>query len=205
MREDRRRHAPAVARNREAIRQVLRRYMPQRGRVLEIASGTGEHVAFLAAASDPGLIFQPTDLDAAARESIDAWTKALGLTNVLPALALDAASERWPFDTVDLVVCINMVHISPWPATVGLMRGAARSLAAGGILYLYGPYRREGRHTAPSNEAFDRDLRSRNPDWGVRDLEAVAQVAAEAGFEPPIIEEMPANNLSAIFRRKPAA
>ena len=175
MKDDRRCYAPAAARNRQPISDVMRRHLPQRGRVLEVASGTGEHVTFLAQSSDPSLIFQPSDPDPAARDSIDAWTAALDLANVLPAVSLDAASPEWPVTAADAVLCINMIHIAPWSATEGLVGGAANILPAGGVLYLYGPYRREGRHTAPSNEAFDRDLRSRNPDWGVRDAEAVVE------------------------------
>ncbi len=195
---DTRRHAPATARNREPILEVLRRVLPPQGLVLEVASGTGEHAAHFAAAL-PNLTFQPTDRDAEARASCDAWTR--DLPNVRPALALDAAEEAWPVVTADAVLCINMVHISPWTATLGLMRGAARLLPPGGPLVLYGPYRRSGAHTAPSNAAFDADLRARNPEWGVRDLEAVAEAAAGQGFSAPTLHEMPANNLVLVFRR----
>lgn len=201
MREDQRRYAPATARNREPILAVLRRHLPSQGLVLEIASGTGEHITFFARSFGPGLVFQPTDPDQAARESIDAWTAALGVTNVRPAIELDAASENWPIANADAVLAINMVHIAPWAATEGLVRGAARILPEGGLLYLYGPYRIGGRHTAPSNEAFDADLRRRNPDWGVRDVEAVAELAMASGFDTPVVEQMPANNLSLVFRR----
>lgn len=205
MTEDQRRYAPATARNREPILDVLRRHLPAKGFVLEVASGTGEHITFFALSCGTGLVFQPTDPDPAARTSIDAWTAALGAKNVRPAIELDAASAIWPVAAADAVLAINMVHISPWAATEGLVRGAARILPAGGLLYLYGPYRRGGRHTAPSNEAFDADLRSRNPAWGVRDVEAVAELARAAGFDSPIIEQMPANNLSVVLRRLPKA
>lgn len=204
MSEDRRRYAPAAARNREPILSVLARHLPRRGRVLEIASGTGENVTYFAAASDPALIFQPTDIDPDARASIDAWTAARGLSNVLPAIALDATAPEWPMSDADVVLCINMIHIAPWDAAVGLIRGAARNLRPGGLLFLYGPFRRGGRHTAPSNEAFDRDLRRSDPEWGVRDLEAITALAAEYGFLAPIVEAMPANNLSVILRTSPA-
>lgn len=195
------REAPAAARNRQPILEVLRTRLPDRGLVLEVASGTGEHAVHFAAAL-PGLVFQPSDPDAAARASIDAWGTDSGLPNLRPALALDASAEDWPIAAADAVLCCNMIHISPWASTVGLVGGAARLLPPGGLLYLYGPYRRGGRHTAPSNEAFDSDLRRRNPAWGVRDLEAVAALAADAGFDPPEVVEMPANNLSVVFRRR---
>lgn len=194
------RHAPAAARNRQPILDVLRPRLPGQGLVLEIASGTGEHVVHYAAAL-PGLAFQPSDPDPEARTSIDAWVDALGLGNVAPALALDVTIEQWPVDRADAVLCCNMIHIAPWQAAVGLVAGAARLLTEGGLLFLYGPYRRGGRHTAPSNDAFDTDLRRRDPAWGVRDLEAVAGLAAERGFAPPEIVEMPANNLSLLFKR----
>lgn len=198
---DQRRFAPAAARNRDVILEVLRRHLQGQGVVLEIASGTGEHIAHFASELGAGLAFQPSDPDAGARASIDAWSQSLGLANVRPAIALDAASPDWPVAHADALVCINMVHISPWPATVGLMHGAARVLPAGGILYLYGPFRREGRHTAESNDRFDKDLRQQNPLWGVRDLEDVDALATAAGFGAPAIEDMPANNFSLIFRR----
>jgi SAM-dependent methyltransferase len=200
MNDDARRHAPAAARNREPILSVLQKHLPRRGLVLEIASGTGEHIAHFARASDPALVFQPSDADPTARMSIDAWTAALDLPNVRSAIAIDATSTHWPILFADAVLCINMIHIAPWAATIGVLRGAARALGSGGLLYLYGPFRRTGRHTAPSNEHFDLDLRRRDPAWGVRDVEAVAAQAAAEGFTPPLVEEMPANNLSLIFR-----
>lgn len=201
--DDARRYAPAAARNREAILDVLRRHLPSQGLLLEIASGSGEHITHFAAGAGDGMIFQPSDPDQSARASVDAWVAALGLTNVRPAIALDAAAEIWPVDHADMVLSINMIHIAPWAATVGLMRGAARLLPMHGVLFLYGPYRRGGCHTAPSNEAFDRDLRLTDHSWGVRDLEAVTELAVAAGFTVPLIEKMPANNLSLIFRRLP--
>lgn len=201
MTEDARRYAPATARNRDFILAVLQRYLPKSGLVLEIASGSGEHVTHFAAASPAELTFQPSDPDASARASIDAWVAELGLGNVKPALVLDAFADTWPIPRADAVLCINMIHIAPWAATVGLMTAASKVLREGGFLYLYGPYRRDGQDTAPSNAAFDLDLRSRNPEWGVRNLETVAALAHEHGFAKPIIEEMPANNLSLIFRR----
>lgn len=194
------RHAPSAARNRQPILDVLLPRLPKEGLVLEIASGSGEHVAHFAEAL-PGLAFQPSDPDEGARASIDDWVRTLRLANVHPALPLDVTTERWPIERAVAILCCNMIHIAPWEAAVGLISGAARTLPAGGILFLYGPYRRDGRHTAPGNEAFDRDLRRRNPAWGVRDLEAVADLAAGHGFGPPEIIEMPANNLSLVFKR----
>ncbi len=203
MTEDARRYAPAAARNREPILDVLQRHLPPRGLILEVASGTGEHITHFAKARSSDLIFfQPSDPDSEARASIDAWAATLGLGNIRPAIALDAASEGWPIPYADAVLCINMVHVAPWAAAAGLMRGAAAVLPLGGMLYLYGPFRRDGRHTAPSNAAFDQDLRMRDPAWGVRDLETVAALAEAHGFAQPVVEEMPANNLSLVFRRR---
>lgn len=195
-----RRHAPAAARNRQAILDVLRPRLPADGLVLEIASGSGEHVMHFAAAL-PNLAFQPSDPNRSARASIDDWARTAGLANVRPAVALDAQAPAWPIDKADAVLCSNMIHIAPWRAAIGLIAGAARVLSAEGLLYLYGPYRRDGRHTAPSNDAFDRELRHQNPEWGVRDLDVVAALAGEHGFDAPEVIEMPANNLSLVFRR----
>lgn len=194
------RTAPAVARNREPILGVLRDALPADGLVLEIASGTGEHIIHFARAL-PGLEWQPSDPSAEARRSIAAWIAASGLPNVRQPLALDAASADWPVATADAILCINMVHISPWAATEGLMRGAGRLLGQGGLLFLYGPYRRDGRHTAPSNAAFDADLRAHDPQWGVRDLESVAAEGDANGLLLDRVVEMPANNLSLLFVR----
>ena len=204
MDEDKRRHAPATLRNRDAILAALGRHLPARGAVLEVASGTGEHAAHFAAAL-PHLVFRPSDHDPGARASIDAWAAGARLPNLRAALALDVCAPDWERAArgADAVLCVNMVHIAPWAATVGLMRGAAALLPAGGALCLYGPFRRDGRHTAPSNEAFDADLRASDPAWGVRDLEAVADEAAARGFAAPVVEEMPANNLFVAFRRGP--
>lgn len=199
---DARRSAPATLRNREPILEVLRRFVPSGARVLEIAAGSGEHACFFAARL-PVAEWQPTDPDPDSRASIDAWRTQSGVAALRPALALDVTADPWPVAHADAVVCINMIHISPWRATEGLVRGAARVLSAGGLLYCYGPYRRDGRHTADSNAAFDRDLRARNAEWGVRDLEDITALATEAGFAAPIVEPMPANNLSLVFRRLP--
>jgi SAM-dependent methyltransferase len=194
------RHAPATARNRQPILDVLRSRLPPDGLVLEVASGSGEHVVHFAATLRH-LVFQPSDPSAAARASIDDWAGASGLANVRPAVALDAEAPAWPVERAAAVLCSNMIHIAPWSAAIGLIAGASRVLPADGLLYLYGPDRRHGRHTAPSNDAFDRDLRERNAAWGVRDLEAVTELAAAHGFEAPEIIDMPANNLSLAFRR----
>ena len=163
------REAPAAARNRQPILDVLRTCLPATGLVLEVASGTGEHAVHFAQAL-PALVFQPTDPGVEQRASIDDWTQTLGLPNVRPALALDASAEPWPVDRADAVICINMIHIAPWSAAVGLMRGAARLLAPGSVLFLYGPYHRDGRPTSPGNEAFDQSLRLKNAAWGIREI-----------------------------------
>ncbi len=195
-----RRQAPAAARNRQPILDVLQPHLPARGLVLEVASGSGEHTAHFAQAL-PDLTFQPSDPDAVARASIDDWTAMLGLANVRPALDLDAAAEAWPIIEADAIACINMIHISPWDSAIGLVRGAARLLPRNGTLFLYGPYYRDGFETARSNLAFDRDLRARHPDWGIRALEEVVALARANGFAEPLVTEMPANNLSLVFRR----
>jgi SAM-dependent methyltransferase len=200
MSQDARLNFPAAARNRQPILEVLRQHLRAHGQVLEVASGSGEHVVHFAQAC-PDLTFQPSDPDPAHRASIDAWTGALGLANVRPAIPLDVTAQAWPVEAADAVLCSNMIHIAPWAAAVGLIRGAGRILPPGGLLYLYGPYKRGGQHTAPSNQAFDRSLRGQNPEWGVRDLEAVANLAAAQGFAAPVIIEMPANNLSLAFKK----
>lgn len=193
-------HAPATERNREPIAAVLAATIPSDARVVEIASGTGEHAVFLAERL-PITSWQPTDRDPNNIASIEAWRADARSTRVLPALVLDVHEEPWPVETADVVVCINMIHIAPWSACEALMIGAARVLEPGGVLYMYGPFKRDGAHTAPSNEAFDRSLRSRDPAWGVRDLAQVTLAAQHAGLELERWVEMPANNLSVIFRK----
>ena len=197
---DPRRSAPHVARNAAPIAAVLRDVLPERGLVLEVASGTGEHALHFAR-TFPDLRWQPTDPDPAALRSIEAWRGEAGLANLLPPLALDVRAAEWPVAAADAILAINMVHISPWSATEGLMRGAGRLLAGGTPLYLYGAYRRAGTATAPSNEAFDAWLRAEDPEWGVRDLEDVVAAAEVQGLGVDKIVEMPANNLSVIFRK----
>ena len=200
--EDARRFAPAVARNKAAITEVLARHLPASGLVVEIASGSGEHALHFAE-HFPALTFQPTDADAAALASSAAWRDEARLTNLLPPLMLDVMADVWPMQKADVLVCINMIHIAPWEATAALMQGAARSLPPNGMLFLYGPFKQGGAHTAPSNAEFDASLRAQDVRWGVRDLGAVAEIARAAGFAAPMVEAMPANNLSVIFRRLP--
>jgi hypothetical protein len=197
---DDRRIAPATARNREPIASVLAAALPRAGLVLEVASGSGEHVIHFAR-TFPHLDWQPSDPSAEARASIAAWTQAEQLANVRPPIALDAAASDWPIVRADAMLCINMIHISPWSATEGLMSGAGTRLPPGGLLYVYGPFRRAEVVTAPSNEAFDADLRRRDPRWGLRDLDLVAECAAGQGLSLEEVVEMPANNLSLLFRK----
>ncbi|HEY8352709.1 MAG TPA: DUF938 domain-containing protein [Sphingomonadales bacterium] len=199
-----RRHAPATARNRGPILDVLKRILPDAGLVLEVASGTGEHAVHFAPVLHP-LIWQPSDRDPDLRASVSAWAAETGVP-LPPPLDLDVTAPRWPvedgsFGPIVAVVAINLIHIAPWEATLGLFAGADRLLGPDGIVYLYGPYRRDGEHTAPSNAAFDASLRSQNPAWGVRDMGEVADVAARHGFRLDEIVAMPANNFSLIFRR----
>ena len=193
------RHAPATGRNREAITNVLRGVLPARGTVLEVASGSGEHVIHFAQ-SFPALEWQPSDPDPVALRSIAGWIAEAGVRNVAPPVILDASGDDWPVTRADAILCINMVHISPWMATLGLLRRAARLLPPDGLLYLYGPYFQPGIETAPSNLAFDQSLRSRNPAWGLRDVSEVAAAAERSGFRLADSVPMPANNLSLIFR-----
>ena len=196
-----RQHAPAAERNREPILAVLREVLPASGLVLEIASGTGQHVIHFAAAL-PQLDWQPSDPDADARASVAAWTAHAGLANVRAPLELDVERTPWAIGAAQAVLCINMVHISPWTATQALFDGASRLLDGGGVLYLYGPYRRHGAHTSPGNEAFDQQLRSRNPAWGVRDMETVVTLGEAHGFACGEPVAMPANNFSLVLTKR---
>lgn len=195
---DARLYAPAVARNRDPIAATLRDMLPASGLVLEVASGSGEHALHLARAF-PALTFQPTDPSAEALASIAAWREAEGPANLLPPIRLDVLEEA-PFPAAQAVLCINMIHIAPWAATLGLLRGAAAALAPGAPLILYGPYLRAGVPTAEGNIAFDADLRARDPAWGIRALEDVAAAAPDFALERVV--EMPANNLTVLFRRR---
>ena len=196
-----RQHAPSAERNREPILAVLERVLPATGTVLEIASGTGQHAIHFAAAL-PHLVWQPSDLDDEARASIAAWTAHSGLANVRPPLALDVRDASWGIEAAAAIVCINMIHISPWASAQALIGGAGRLLGPGGVLFLYGPYRRGGVHTAPTNAAFDEQLQRRNPAWGVRNMEDVVALADAAGFDAEDPVEMPANNFSLVFRKR---
>jgi SAM-dependent methyltransferase len=193
---------PHVVRNRDPILDVLRRVLPAEGLVLEIASGSGEYASYFAERL-PSLSWQPTDSNPQAIASIAAHRTAANAANLLPPLHLDVTSAQWPIEHADVVMCNNMIHISPWAATEGLIAGAARALPAGGMLFLYGPYKIDGRHTAPSNHDFDIDLKRRNPAWGIRDLADVEDLARRHGFDLAETVPMPANNLSVVFRRGP--
>jgi hypothetical protein len=195
------RSAPAAGRNRQPILDVLRDFLPRPGLVLEIASGTGEHAVWFSNAL-PGLTWQPTDRDEEALGSIAAWREMTRPPNLLPPLWLDASADTWPIARADAVVAINMIHIAPWAATVGLIAGAGRVLTQGRMLFLYGPFREAGVHTAGSNAAFDADLRARDPSWGIRDVDEIAALAIQHGLMPPERIPMPANNLSVVFRRR---
>jgi SAM-dependent methyltransferase len=193
--------APAATRNREPILRVLRDHLTPSAFVLEIASGTGEHAVWFSGAM-PELTWQPTDLDPEALQSIAAWRESTCLPNLLSPLRLDACAQTWPVAQADAVVAINLVHISPWAATRGLVAGAARVLTPGGLLFLYGPFREAGVHTGAGNAAFDADLQARNPFWGIRDLDEIAALASLHGLAAPERIAMPANNLTVVFRRR---
>ncbi|RZJ03929.1 MAG: DUF938 domain-containing protein [Brevundimonas sp.] len=193
--------SPAAARNAEAIRALLAAHLPATGRVLEIAAGSGQHAVAFASAF-PDLAWTPSDPSAEARASIAAWAGAMGPANLKPALALDVLDRAtWPSGPFEAVVCINMIHISPWAATEALMRLAETRLSAGGVLYLYGPYREAATPLAPSNAAFDASLKARDPSWGLREVQAVADLAARHALRFAQRVEMPANNLSLIYER----
>jgi SAM-dependent methyltransferase len=189
---------PATGRNAAPILDVLHDILPDTGHVLEIASGSGQHAAHFAKVFS-SLTWQPTDLDPTHRQSIAAWTK--DLPNVRAPIELDATSNSWPVSDVDVIICANMIHIAPWTAGLGLLAGAGRTLGDNGMLYLYGPYMVDGVHTAESNAQFDISLKQRDPSWGVRDLGVVTEVATEHGLELETTIEMPANNLSVVFRK----
>ena len=193
-------YSAAAERNKDPILVVLRRILPEQGLIAEIASGTGQHVLHFAT-SMPMLRWQPTEADPVLGEILRASIAAADLDNVKAPLQLDVTQTPWPIVVADALLCINMVHISPWVATLGLLDGAGSLLSSGDALYLYGPYRRDNQHTASSNEAFDQSLRARNPAWGIRNLEEVVSAAQEAGFALQEVVAMPANNLSVIFRK----
>ena len=196
---DARRSAPAAQRNREPIAEVLAEWLPESGLVLEVASGTGEHAIWFAERFS-NLDWQPSDMHADAMASIAAWRATSALPNVREPLVIDASAGAWPIDRADVVLNINMVHISPWSASLGLTAGAARVLPDGGSLILYGPWLKDGIETAPSNLAFDSDLKARDPEWGLRRVEDFADAAAAHGFKLTQIREMPANNLMILLK-----
>jgi SAM-dependent methyltransferase len=190
----------AAERNKDPILTVLESVLPPTGSVLEIASGTGQHICYFAQ-SLPGLHWQPTEPDAEGREAIAARVRGANLANVAPPIALDVHEPRWPVaGDVDAIVCINMIHISPWSATQALCAGAARHLRTGGLLLTYGPYLQNGT-AAQSNLDFDASLRRRNPDWGLRDLDDVTRLAAGHGLTRRQVVPMPANNLTVVFAK----
>lgn len=193
-------YAPATQRNRVPILEVLARILPGAGTVLEVASGSGEHAVWFAQHLRP-LVWQPSDPDPACRRSIAAHAAAAGCATLRPPLDLDVTAAEWPLDRAEAIVCINLVHIAPWSAAEGLFAGAARLLPPAGVLFLYGPFFRAGRETAPSNLAFDRSLRTRDPAWGLRDTADLETLGRARGLALDELVEMPANNLSLVFRR----
>ena len=200
-------HSPAAERNALPILQVLQSLLPDRGRALEVASGTGQHVAALAVAL-PGWTWQPSDLHGDHFDSIAAWCAQAGVRDVRAPVRLDVLATRWPSakpafaEPFELVYCANMLHIAPWACCAGLMQGAARQLAPGGQLITYGPYLEEGVPTAPSNLGFDTNLRQRDPAWGIRRLDDVAREAAHAGLRLAARHALPAHNLLLVFERQ---
>lgn len=199
--QDAKMSSPSALRNRDPILEVLRTMLPDQGTVLEIASGSGEHVVHFARHL-PALTWQPTDPSSVARASVTARIDAFDQNNILPPLDLDASRDDWPCDKAEAMLAINMVHISPWSATEGLLRGARRLLPQHGALVLYGPYRQKGRPFVESNVAFDESLRSRNPAWGIRQLEDVIALANACDLDLDTVIDMPANNLTIVFRRR---
>ena len=202
--DDPRRHAPSTLRNREAILPVLIDHLPTRGRVLEIASGTGEHAAFFAPRLPDGLVWQPTDRDPSALAGIDGYAADSGCPRIEPARTVDVSHRLWAEDlSADAIFCANMIHIAPWIAALGLMAGAGRLLSPGAPLLLYGPFRRDGRHTGEGNVDFDRSLKQRDPGWGIRDLEGeILPAAQQAGLALRAAVAMPANNLIVVLERQ---
>ncbi|HZP18907.1 MAG TPA: DUF938 domain-containing protein [Bauldia sp.] len=200
---DRRMFSPAAARNSAPILAVLKRILPPNGVVLEIGCGTGEHAVHFAGAM-PGLTWLPSDLDSDARASTASWTKFAGLGNILAPLDIDVCAQAWGVEQAapfDALVSLNMVHIAPWAASLGLFAGAGRLLRAGGLLFLYGAFMRDGGHTAPSNAAFDASLKARNPSWGVRDIADLERVGETSGLRLRETIPMPANNMSLVFSK----
>jgi len=204
MSENARRYAPASARNRDPLLQVLKSLLPQTGTILEIASGTGEHACYFAPAFGTA-IWQPTDTDESAIASINAHRQAEAPANLAPALHLNVMEPEWPVNAADAVLCVNMVHIAPWACCENLLRGCAHVLSPGAPLVLYGPFKQDGTHTAPSNAEFDQTLRGENAKWGIRDIGEIAEAGKASGLtiEDPIA--MPSNNFCVILRQTKAA
>ncbi len=194
------RHAPATARNSEPLAKILDQELPGTGLVLEVASGSGEHAVFMAR-HFPRLTWQPSDLDGRALDSVAAWREEAGLANLCEPFVLDAASDRWPIESADALLCVNMIHISQWDATEGLFRNATHLLPPGAPLIVYGPFFEDEVETAPSNNAFDADLRRRNPEWGLRNVDRVDALGVSSGFARTARHEMPANNLTLVYRK----
>ena len=193
--------SPSAERNKAAISAVLAQVLPERGVVLEVGSGTGQHVVEFARAM-PNLIWQPSERDADCLRSIRAWLAVETLSNVRPPVQLDVGALPWPIDSAAALVCINMIHIAPWSATEALFQGSRSLLSGGGLLCLYGPFKRQGRHTSASNKGFDTLLRRQDPEWGVRDIDDVSRLADEAGLDLRQTHEMPSNNLTLVFARR---
>lgn len=193
-------HAPATLRNRDAIVDVLRDHLPKSGKVLELASGSGEHIVYFAQAF-AALTWQPSDINIAACHSINAWREEADQPNIAPAIVLDVCATIWPVHAVDAILCINMVHISPWEASLATFAAAATRLPANGLLYFYGPYLRDDVMTSEGNLQFDLSLRSRDPSWGLRHVSAMDAVAMAQGFVRSDLVQMPANNISLIYRK----
>jgi SAM-dependent methyltransferase len=193
--------SPSAARNRGPISEVLSQVLPEGGLVLEVGSGTGQHVVQFARAM-PKLIWQPSERDADCLRSIRAWHSVEALPNVRPPLHLDVNALPWPVDSAAALVCINMIHIAPWSAAEALFSGCQSLLSGGGLMCLYGPFKRDGRHTSPSNKDFDALLRRQDPGWGVRDLDEVSGLAGEKGLDLLLTHEMPSNNLTIVFHRR---
>ncbi len=196
--------AAAARRNQAPILEVLGRELPPTGLVLETASGTGQHIVHFAR-SLPSLSWQPSDPDPGFRNSISLWIEFEHLVNVHAPITLDVRQQPWPIAAADAIVCINMIHVAPWAATQALFEGAQKVLSRGNLLFLYGPFRRSGSHTAPSNARFDDELRAHDPEWGLRDIEVLADVANQTGFALTDTVTMPANNFSLVFRKRDAA
>ena len=190
---------PAPERNKVPIADVLSRFLPQTGAVLELSSGTGQHILYFAERFSE-LYWIPSDIDPINLESIEAYRSEAGLLNIQRPFLLDVTSPQWPVHKVEAVFCANMIHIAPFSCTLGLLDGVGRVLLPNGLFFLYGPFMVDGQHTAPSNHAFDGDLRQRNPEWGVRDQQEVIRLADERGLKLQEIVEMPANNRILVFR-----